>query len=171
MPTSAPGSERGPVRQAARGFTLIELILVVAIIAIASSLASLALRDPAEARLEREAERLVALLEGMRAESRTLGLALRWQPLPARVDGADFRFLGLPPGMKPPPQAWLDQPAPEVRITRLDARGSQSPGQVLLGPEPIIGAQRIELRLDAQGIVVASDGLGPFRIESHGASR
>lgn len=169
MPTSAPGSKRPPVRRVARGFTLIELILVVAIIAIASSLASLALRDPAEARLEREGERLVALLEGMRAESRTLGLALRWQALPARVEGADFRFLGLPPGMKPPAQAWLEQPPPEVRITRFDANGSSSPGQVLLGPEPIIGAQRIELRLDAQRLVVASDGLGPFRIDRHAA--
>ncbi|WP_236676775.1 prepilin-type N-terminal cleavage/methylation domain-containing protein [Aquariibacter lacus] len=159
------------MRQRARGFTLIELIVVVAILAIASSLASLALRDPAETRLEREAERLAALLEGMRAESRSLGLALRWQALPDRVEGIDFRFLGLPPGMKPPPQAWLDQPAPRVRITRFDAGGSSSPGQVLLGPEPVIGAQRIELGLEERRITVASDGLGPFRIERDAAPR
>jgi len=53
MPTSARGNKAG-------GFTLIELLLVVALIAIASGVASLALRDPAAARLEQEAVRLGA---------------------------------------------------------------------------------------------------------------
>ena len=39
----------GPIE---RGFTLIELLLVVALIAIASGLATLALRDPAATRLD-----------------------------------------------------------------------------------------------------------------------
>jgi general secretion pathway protein H len=46
-----------------RGFTLVELLVVVALIAIASGLASLALRDPAASQLEQEASRLAALLE------------------------------------------------------------------------------------------------------------
>jgi len=33
---------------------------------------------------------------------------------------------------------------------------------VLLGPEPLIGAQRIVLRLDARSLALATDGLGPF---------
>ena len=44
------------------GFTLIELLVVLVIIAIASAVASLALRDPAATRLEQEASRLSALL-------------------------------------------------------------------------------------------------------------
>uniref|UniRef100_UPI0017FC3268 pilus assembly FimT family protein n=1 Tax=Methylibium sp. TaxID=2067992 RepID=UPI0017FC3268 len=49
--------------RAARGFTIVELLIVVAVIAIASSVAVLALRDPSATRLEREAARLAALLE------------------------------------------------------------------------------------------------------------
>ena len=56
-PTSAPGSsQRRVVRhrrlRAARGFTLIELMIVVALIAVAAGIVSLSLRDPASARLE-----------------------------------------------------------------------------------------------------------------------
>ena len=33
---------------------------------------------------------------------------------------------------------------------------------VVLGPEPLIGPQRIVLRLDDQRLVLATDGIGPF---------
>ena len=36
---------------------------------------------------------------------------------------------------------------------------------VVLGPEPLIGAQRIVLRLDDQRLTLATDGLGPFVVE------
>jgi general secretion pathway protein H len=35
---------------------------------------------------------------------------------------------------------------------------------VVLGPEPLIGRQRIVLRLDAQRLTLATDGLGPFAV-------
>ena len=44
------------------GFTLIELRVVITLIAIASSVVTLAMRDPAATRLEQEAARLTALL-------------------------------------------------------------------------------------------------------------
>jgi general secretion pathway protein H len=31
-----------------------------------------------------------------------------------------------------------------------------------LGPEPIIGAQRLVLELDTRRLILATDGLGPF---------
>src|SRR5450755_3968282 len=122
MPTSARGSRAAPYRQGADraapsalrsppseregpapsgplgsgGFTLIELLIVVALIAIATAVASLALRDPAAAKLENEAARLVALLESARAEARASGLSARWEPLAEQADGSGFRFVGLP---------------------------------------------------------------------------
>ena len=190
MPTSAPGNRAGATSFATgawvgspstgrpagrtfggegrqnrgRGFTLIELLIVVAIVALASTLATLALRDPDASALEREADRLSALLEAARAESRASGLAVRWVPAPASQAGEQageeageenaphFRFVGLPAALNLP-QRWL---TPQVQAEVVGARS------LLLGPEPLIGAQRVSLRLGDRRLTLATDGLGPF---------
>jgi len=136
------------------GFTLIELMVVVALIAIASAVASLALRDPAATRLEHEGARLVALLEAARSEARAAGLTASWEPHAAQEGAEGFRFVGMPPSSDLPTQ-WL---VPGVSAEVLGARA------VVLGPEPLIGAQRIVLRLEAQSLTLATDGLGPFTV-------
>ena len=156
MPTLAPGN-RQPVllrtgRRAARGFTLIELMVVVALIAIASAVVSLALRDPASTRLDHEAGRLVALLEAARTEARASGLPASWEPSPVQVGAEGFRFVGLPSSSELPSH-WLN---PGVSAEVVGARA------LVLGPEPLIGAQTIVLRLDDQRVTLATDGLGPF---------
>ncbi|MBP6357465.1 MAG: prepilin-type N-terminal cleavage/methylation domain-containing protein, partial [Burkholderiaceae bacterium] len=69
VPTLATSWAAAPVGQAPRacqrrstGFTLLELLVVVAIIAIGTAGVSLALRDASASSLEREAQRLAALL-------------------------------------------------------------------------------------------------------------
>jgi general secretion pathway protein H len=141
MRTSAPGSSRG--------FTLIELLVVVAIIAIAAAGVSFALRDTASTQLDREAQRLAALLESARAQSRATGLPVRWYT----VDGG-FRFDGLPPEALP--QKWL-----------ADTTSVQGTAVLVLGPEPIIGPQQVVLAsggAPGRSVRVATDGLRPFRI-------
>lgn len=152
MPTSALGNKP------ARGFTLIEVMVVMTIIAIGVGLATVALRDRASSRLEHEAVRLSALLDGARAESRVLGVDVRWRP--RRETTADqpqpgFLFEGLPPRAEPRPSHWLE---PEVQAEVVGAP------LLRLGPEPIIGAQRVMLRLDGQQIMIGTDGLAPFHI-------
>lgn len=132
------------------GFTLLELLVVVAIIAIASAGVTLALRDTTQTRLERDAVRLAALLESARAQSRSSGVPVRWRAL-----GQGFVFDGLPPNALP--SAWLSE----------DTRAA-SAEPVLLGPEPVITAQAITLlsRDDPQRtLLVVSDGVRPFTVQ------
>ncbi|MCE9660296.1 MAG: prepilin-type N-terminal cleavage/methylation domain-containing protein [Burkholderiales bacterium] len=159
MRISAAGSRSGPLaRSRARGFTLIELMLVVAIIAIATAVASLALRDPTAAKLEQEAARLAALLESARAEARSSGVPARWEPLEKQPDGNDFRFVGLSAN-EPLPTHWLE---PGTAAQVIGARA------VVLGPEPLIGEQRIVLRLDDHRLTLTTDGIGPFLVGDGG---
>lgn len=148
--TSAPGSKP-------RGFTLIELLVVVALIAITSATISLALRDPQELQLQREAQRLVALLETARAESRATGLAVRWLPKSAKT-GDDFQFVGLPRTVQLPAR-WLGEP---VAVT-IENATALNPG-LILGPEPVIPAQRLRLQLGGQQVLLGTDGLAAFDI-------
>ena len=136
----------------AAGFTLIELMVVVALIAIASAVASLALHDPAATRLDHEGARLVALLEAARSEARAAGLSASWEPRAEREGARGFRFVGMPASSELPSN-WLTE-----GVTA-EVPGARS---VLLGPEPMIGAQRIVLHLEEQTLTLATDGLGPF---------
>jgi general secretion pathway protein H len=135
-----------------RGFTLIELLVVVMLIAVASLVTTLALRDPAATQLDQEGARLAALFEAARAEARASGIAVFWEPRTEPVDEAGFRFVGLP-ASNDLPTRWLTS---GVSAEIVGARA------ILLGPEPLIGAQRVVLRLESRRLALATDGLGPF---------
>jgi len=144
MRTSAVGSD-----VANRGFTLLELLVVVAIIAIASAGVSFALRDSQATVLEREAQRLAALLESARAQSRSSGIPVRWYPT-----AGGFRFEGVPD--KALPEQWLSDTT--------QVRGNAA---LQLGPEPIIGRQEVVLvssALPDRSLRIATDGLRPFKV-------
>ena len=132
-------------------------MVVVALVALTTGLVSLAIRDPHARQLEQEAARLAALLDAARAEARASGLPVAWEPArrddPAQA-GTGFRFAGLPQRLNFP-QRWLDE---AVWAEVVGARA------VKLGPEPLIGAQRIVLHLGPQQLVLATDGLAPFAV-------
>ena len=99
MRTSVPGSRRA-------GFTLLELLVVMAIVAMASAGVGFSLRDNTQVQLDRDAERLAALLETARARSRVSGLPVRWHPT-----RTGFQFEGQPANegdAEALPDAWLD---------------------------------------------------------------
>ena len=80
MRTSAAGNK--PAQTSSQGFTLLELLVVVALIAIATAGVSLSLRGSADSALERDATRLAALMETARAQSRASGLTVVWRNTP-----------------------------------------------------------------------------------------
>ena len=153
-PIEAPGvcARRWTVHRGVRfsGFTLIELMVVVALIAVATAGAVLSLRDSASAALERDAQRLAAVLESARAQARASDATVVWQ---AHETGFVLRGLPRPES----PQTWL---SPDTRSL------GQTP--VVLGPEALIPPQRIELYSATQArqrLWVATDGLRPFEVQ------
>jgi general secretion pathway protein H len=146
--------QRLPIRTL--GFTLLELLVVVSLIALSTAAVSLALRDSDTQALEREAQRLVAVLEAGRVQSRLQGVPVRWEPT---ADG--FRLIGVPRTTQTPdaldqPRRWL-QAGLSARVT--EPANTQ---RLTLGPEPLIGAQRLLLQQGDARLWIATDGLGPF---------
>ncbi len=135
----------------AGGFTLLELLLVVAIIAVASAGVSFALRDSSQTQLEREAVRLAALFESARSRSMASGVPVRW-----RTTETGFVFDGVPADSLP--QGWLS-----TDVTTATAV------QVTLGPEPIIAPQSVRLVSISQAgrfMTVTTDGVRPFSVRT-----
>ena len=175
MPTSAAGNKTDPERRPscravtrqpcpwprrhrvpAAGFTLIELMVVVALIAVATAGAALSLRDSARSALERDAQRLAAVLESARAQARASDAPVVWQ---AQEGG--FVLRGLPKVQSA--QSWL---SPDTR--------SRVAAPVRLGPEPLIPPQQIELYAASRPqhrLWVVSDGLRPFAVQRVGLDR
>ena len=132
-----------------KGFTLLELLVVLTILAVASGGVVLALRGNEEQHIQREAQRLVAMLEAARAESRASGVAIRWQ-----AENSGFAF-----SSQTETHTWLH---PGTRV-------SAESTTLVLGPEPIIPPQRLTLSLGQHSLHIATDGLSPFAVVWHAA--
>jgi general secretion pathway protein H len=142
------------------GFTLLELLVVLAIVAMVSLGVGFSMRDTSLVQLERDADRLGAMLEAARARSRVTGVPVRWY-----ADAQGFRFEGLLPAELP--QAWLD---PDTRVAGVPGvTGATDTASLLLGPEPIIGPQAVVLvssSQSARSVRLATDGLRPFSVQA-----
>ena len=169
---AAGSNSKGKLNQ---GFSLVELMIVVAIMAIATAGVGLAIRDSSAPMLEREAQRLAALLESARAQSRMAGVPVRWR---STADGFAFEGLAtfsmLDPAAEKIPSKWLSN---DVRAVASQAGLSGGNGTVasaanalpvlILGPEPVIGPQQVRLvsiSTPSQSLLLATDGVRPFAV-------
>lgn len=156
---SAPGNSWARAAAGVAGFTVLELLLVVAIIAMATGAVAFSLRNLGQTQLEREAQRLIAMLESARARSRASGLPVVW-----RSTEQGFEFVGLPEPVDIDERSGARQWSP--RMAWLEAGVSvDSPSVASLGPEPIIARQQIVLRQDGNAVRIATDGLRAFAMQ------
>lgn len=153
-------------RVSSAGFTLLELLLVLAIVGLASAGVGLALRDGTQGRLEREGLRLSALLESARARSQALGVPVIW-----KASTAGFVFVGVDNRTddEPLPTLWLD---PDTRVSvaaLVSARPVGETQELLLGPDPIIAPQVLTLYSAVeplQQVHLGTDGVRPFSVQA-----
>ena len=136
------------------GFTLLELLVVIAVIALGTAGVALAMRDSGQTLVEREATRLAALLDAARSQSRATGRMVTWV---AGVDDKNqniMRWSGLR-HQEPLPTQWLSPLTQAV-----DAK------PLILGPDPVIAPQRLRLAIGKDTRDVVTDGVGAFTVET-----
>jgi len=161
--------------------------VVLAIIGVAMAGVSLALRDSSQTQLEREAQRLVAVLEAARAQSRTSGMALIWQATPegfvirptlaAHQTPTNNSAIASAAGQTANPiagrhETWLAMGTQAMVRTTSPSPNNEAPeNTVVLGPEPILAPARITLRVvmpnsvtPAPTLNIGTDGLRPFQV-------
>ncbi len=173
--------------QRQHGLTLLELLVVLAIIGFAMAGVSLSLRDSNQTQIEREAQRLVAVLEAARAQSRTSGVALIWQTTsegfvirPALAlnpsQGNNTPITSAPSNATNPiaarTETWLTVGTQALVSTATASANNAAPANlVVLGPEPILAPARITLSVattntskPSPSLSIGTDGLQPFRV-------
>ncbi len=148
------------VRQRSYGFTLLELLVVLTIVALVTTGVSFAIRDDRSTQLEREALRVSAMLESARAQSRTSGVPVKFTPSATGFEFSGIRAHKTDRANLSGAKSWL---ASGTLATIVVPANEQS---LVLGPEPMIGEQRIELRLGDRRMVLSTDGLGPFQAQA-----
>jgi general secretion pathway protein H len=166
MPTSGTGTCNRPTARrsapaprilpaAARGFTLIEIIVVVLIIGVIVSFASLALRGSVDDTLAREAERLTVLMRSASdlavMRSREYGLL---------VDEGAYLFLELgDEGWQIPTERGFDlHELPETFKLTLRSEGTEIVARRLSEEAP-------QIEEDPQILMMSNSDITPFELE------
>jgi len=139
-----------------RGFSLLEILIVIAIIAIASSALVIGAWPDSAATAEREARRLAALLESAHAEARASGQAIAWSP-----EGNGYAFLRRSAG-----GTWerFPQDTP-YRARQLEAGVRLRGERAVLLPYGLAGAFEAAIAGGSTQIILRSELLGRISLE------
>ena len=149
---SAPGTSS----MASRGYTLIELLVAVAIIAIVAGMVALSLPGGEERRVREEAARLGALFRIVQDHARVAGRVLVWQ---ADLEGYAFRALDADAAA-----SWQDETLRPrswpFAVQRLEAQPIFFTREPMLSPASVLiatASSEVLISLDALGNVAVRD--------------
>jgi general secretion pathway protein H len=135
------------------GFTLLELLVVMTVIALGTAGVALVMRDSGQTLVEREATRLASLLDVARSQSQTTGTLVVWEALQGANQPPSMRWSGLK-SKEPLPSSWLDPSTQVTGNTRL-----------ILGPDPIIPVQSVQLTNGEHSRFITTDGVSLFSVQ------
>ncbi len=156
MPTSVPGISNRRENRAltpifrVRGFTLIEVLVVLLIMGLLAGLVGTLVRPDDRGLLRLEAERLAQLLDLAASESRFTGNAIAWT-----ADGPGYRFWRMNPDARGTAQ-WSEILDNDLLRARFLPQGMLVSG-LRIGHEAVLGPMRVAF--------IALGPVSPFDIE------
>ena len=137
-------------RRRGSGFTLVELLVAIGVLAVAASVVALSVRGAGERRLEHESARLAALFGIAHSEARISGRALVWE-----ADLQGYRFRLLEQGLAPD---WRDE---ALRARRWPFEVHHLEGaRIVFGREPLLEPAAVMLGTAEGDARLALDALG-----------
>lgn len=174
MPTSAIGSRRAFRRRNAQGFTLLEILLVLAIIAVVSALVVPNYLAGVGQNLHDEARRLARLLQLASEEAELTGNLLRWTAYSQRYEFAMPNAEGEWRRLHRQPFQARDLPA-GIRIVALQRQDRSAPvhrrekdyrGEVIFYPNGLVDEAELRLAQGREQVVIRlQPGMGGIRVQ------
>lgn len=138
----------------ARGFTLLELLVVIVILGIVAGMVTLSVAPSEDRRLTEEIDRLAALFRLANDEARVTGRAIRWR---ADLDGYQFLESETVRGV-------VDDDDPlRPRAWPVEVRLVEAP-ELVFGREPLMEPVRVHIATSRRDIVMDIDAFGEVEV-------
>jgi general secretion pathway protein H len=143
------------LRRRGGGYTLLELLIVIAIIGIAAGVLTLSMRGDDRRRLTEEGDRLAALFRMAQSEARVGGRPIRWQ-----ADLSGYRFSATGPNAT----AIAEELARERRWPFEVRRVATS--ELVFGREPLREPVEVEIATPGPVLRLSLDATGNARVSA-----
>ena len=137
-----------------RGFTLLELLVVIVILGIVAGMVSLSIEPSEGRRMTEEVERLAALFRLANNEARVSGRTITWQ-----ADHDGYRFLES----EDVRGDGNDDDPLRPRAWPFEVRSVDAP-DLVFGREPLISPVRIQIATSTRQIVMDIDAFGELQV-------